>query len=110
MVDVLDSKEACIQKIDGFIRSVDGQVVANQILNLDLSNWVSMLGLYFNLNNYVSLESEEDPDDEEEENIQAKVEKERKNTLIEDAWEVYRIGVINKNLAPFQRMLDAEDD
>lgn len=50
-VDVLDSKEACIQKIDGFIHSVDGHVIANKILDLDLSNWVSLLGLYFNSSN-----------------------------------------------------------
>lgn len=109
MVDVHDLKEACIQKIDGFIHSVDGQAIANKILKLDLSSWVSLLGLYFNSSNYISSNSEEDPNDEEEEHVQAKVEKERKKTLIEDAWEVYRIRVINRNLSPLQRMLDAED-
>ncbi|GLJ27384.1 hypothetical protein SUGI_0537470 [Cryptomeria japonica] len=111
MVDVLDSKETCIQKINGFICSMDGQAIANEILNLDLSNWVSLslLGLYFNSSNYISSDFEEDPDDEGEEYEQEKAEKERKKTLIEDAWEVYRIGVINRNLAPFQRMLDEGD-
>ncbi|GLJ21317.1 hypothetical protein SUGI_0391820 [Cryptomeria japonica] len=47
-------------------------------------------------------------EDEEVENI--KLEKQRKRSFIEEAWEVYRVGVLNNNLAPFQRMLDMEDN
>lgn len=43
MVDILDSKEACIQIIDGFVRSNNGKVVASTILDLDLGGYTSVL-------------------------------------------------------------------
>lgn len=64
MVDVLASKEMCIQNIDGFIRTIDGQVVANEILDLDSDKWASLLCLYFNAANYIPAESDEEFDQE----------------------------------------------
>lgn len=85
MIDILGSKEVCIQRIDGFIHAMDGQAIANEILNLDVDRWVSRLGSYFNSDNYVSSDSEDDQDLEDEKRDHAKVEKERLKSLIEDA-------------------------
>ncbi|GLJ13651.1 hypothetical protein SUGI_0217260 [Cryptomeria japonica] len=76
---------------------MDGQVVANEILNLDAMGWNSVLGIYFNPNNYVSSDSEEESDVPEEENSdreRRRAEKERKTNEIDEAWEVCRIRVI----------------
>ncbi|GLJ32282.1 hypothetical protein SUGI_0649680 [Cryptomeria japonica] len=108
IIDILGSKEVRIQRIDSFIRAMDGQAIANEILNLDADRWVSRLGSYFNSDNYVSSDLEDDQHLEDEERDHAKVEKERLKSLIEDVWEVYQIGVINKNFSPFQRLLDRD--
>ncbi|GLJ40850.1 hypothetical protein SUGI_0845000 [Cryptomeria japonica] len=70
MVDVLDSKEVCIHKIDGFVRAVDGQAIASAILDMDLGGWMSILGYYFNPAQHILEPQEERSDSEDEEAIE----------------------------------------
>ncbi|GLJ50239.1 hypothetical protein SUGI_1069490 [Cryptomeria japonica] len=90
---------------DGFIY----EAIANEILNLESKKWESLLGVYFNTANYISSDSDEDSNYENEGDVCEKEEKGRKKAFIEDAWEVCRIGFINRNLALFQRLMDTKD-
>lgn len=73
MVDIRYSKEECIQMIDGFVRSVDGQEVASVILDLDSRGWTSVLGVYFNLKHYILNPPEEEFESEDEDAQEARV-------------------------------------
>ncbi|GLJ50787.1 hypothetical protein SUGI_1081720 [Cryptomeria japonica] len=109
MVDIFDSKEATIQRIDGFICPSDGQALGNAILELDSDCWVSTLHIYFNHTNYISSKLEES-NTEDEEIAQKRVAWERRENFIQEAWEVFRVGVRNGNLDPFCRLLNSDDN
>ncbi|GLJ05575.1 hypothetical protein SUGI_0020570 [Cryptomeria japonica] len=117
LVDILDAREVCIQRIGIFIRAVDGQAVANALLE-EAELGASIYRTYFNPANYISSDSEgvseDDGDSEfEEEDKEAeeiKAEKQRRRSFIEEAWEVYRVGVFINNLIPFQRVLGRGDN
>lgn len=104
MVDILDSKEACIQMIDGFVRSVDGQAVESSILDLDLGGWTSVLDVYFNPKHYI-VDPPEDEDARKTRDVQ-----ERKKDFMVEAWEVFWVGVRNHDLGPFRRFLNSNDN
>lgn len=110
LVDVLDSTEVFIQKIDGFVRVVDGQVVASAILELDSSGWTSILDCYFNPTNYIIEPHDESSNSDDEEAVEARAKRERKRNLISEAWEVYRVGVMNRDLGPFRRLLHSTNN
>ncbi|GLJ12573.1 hypothetical protein SUGI_0193690 [Cryptomeria japonica] len=96
VVDILDSKEACIQRIDGFVHVVDGQAIADVILELGTDKWTSILGNYFNHAHYILADMEGDLDSKVEEITLEKAKIERKKFIME-AWEVYRVWVLNGN-------------
>ncbi|GLJ20761.1 hypothetical protein SUGI_0378320 [Cryptomeria japonica] len=94
-----------MQKIDGFVRVVDGPALANVVLDLDNDCWVSILVTCFNFANYISSESKVESNESEskdKEKIQRRSAKEKKKNFIMEAWEVFRVGVKNRNLDPFE--------
>ncbi|GLJ11637.1 hypothetical protein SUGI_0173400 [Cryptomeria japonica] len=109
MVDIFDSKEVTIQRIDDFLCPSDGQALGNVILELDSDCWVSTLDIYFDHTNYISSKSEES-DIEGEEISQKRAARERRKNFIQEAWEVFRVGVRNGNLDPFHRLLNSNDN
>ncbi|GLJ44047.1 hypothetical protein SUGI_0918550 [Cryptomeria japonica] len=110
LVDILDSKRVYIEMIDGFVRSVDSQVIASSILDLDSNGWTSVLDCYFNPVHYVTEPPDESSDSNDEEATEAWAESERKKNIIFEAWEVFRVGVINHDLGPFRRLVYSEEN
>ncbi|GLJ53957.1 hypothetical protein SUGI_1153330 [Cryptomeria japonica] len=110
MVDVLNSKEVCVKKIDGFVRVMGGQAIASAFLELDSDGWTSILNFYFNHVHHIPKVQEESIDSKDKEVVKERTGRERKQNFIFEAWEVYRVGVMNQNLGPFRRMLNSTDN
>ncbi|GLJ49079.1 hypothetical protein SUGI_1035360 [Cryptomeria japonica] len=106
LVDVLSSKEACVEKLEGFVRKEDVEAMGEAMLEVE-EEWASILGPYFNPTTILSNAECSNPKDE----IRLAVEalRMRKVEFMAEAWEVFQVGVKNANLGPFRRMMMKED-
>lgn len=105
LVDVLPSKEACIEKMDGFIRVVDGNAVGNAVMELE-EEWASILGHFFNPACFLS--DVEVSDYEDELQVVAKELRTKKKNFMGNAWDVFCAGVSTGDLGPFRRMMNED--
>ncbi|XP_059071290.1 uncharacterized protein LOC131864838 [Cryptomeria japonica] len=65
LVDIIDSGERTIELFAGFVKPLIADNIANVILNLEEVVKVSILKVYFQFENYLPLEIEEDPKEED---------------------------------------------
>lgn len=106
LVDVLPSKEACIEKITGFVREVDADVVESAVMEVE-KEWASILGPFFNTVVYLS--DVECSDSENEDQVVVVALKAKKEEFMNNAWEVFRVGVKNDDPDPFKQMMRIEE-
>ncbi|GLJ38256.1 hypothetical protein SUGI_0778780 [Cryptomeria japonica] len=113
--------------MEGFVKGVNRDVVAKAIFELQEGVIESILKVYFNPENYFSLDldegsesggseegNEDDSEDSEKERVrrekrEREAEMERIITFGEEAWDVFRCAVMNGNLTPFRRLGISED-
>ncbi|GLJ52297.1 hypothetical protein SUGI_1112400 [Cryptomeria japonica] len=106
LVDVLSSKEACMQKMVGFVSEEDAEAVGGTVLEVE-EEWANILSPYFNP--AAILSDVECPDSEDEAQLAAVALRNRKEEFMVEAWEVFRVGVMNADMGPFRRMIQNED-
>ncbi|GLJ12616.1 hypothetical protein SUGI_0194660 [Cryptomeria japonica] len=106
LVDVLPSKETCIEKFVGFVREVDADVMGSAIMEAE-EEWASILGPFFNTIVYLS--DVDCSDSEDEAQVAAVALKAKKGEFMQNAWEVFRVGVKNDDMDPFKQMMRLED-
>ncbi|GLJ15972.1 hypothetical protein SUGI_0264310 [Cryptomeria japonica] len=123
VVDVLESSEIMVGLLGGFVKPLLVDAVANCILSLPSARRLSILKVYFQMENYLpsgSLEEGSSEGDGEEsdndrhnramEKYLAKIEERDKMRIFsENAWEVFRCAVMNGNLEPFRRVTRSEE-
>ncbi|GLJ23000.1 hypothetical protein SUGI_0433930 [Cryptomeria japonica] len=116
MVDVLESKEKMVEFLGGFVKSLLVDAVANCILSLPSDQRLSILKVYFQMENYLPSDSSDDGSSAEErhnramEKYLAKLEEQDKMRIFyENAWEVFRCAVMNGNMEPFRRITQTEE-
>ncbi|GLJ44315.1 hypothetical protein SUGI_0927530 [Cryptomeria japonica] len=123
VVDVLKSSEIMVGILDGFFKPLLVDAVANCILSLPSNRRLSILKVYFQMENYLPSDSSEEGslegDGEESDNDRnnramekylAKMEEREKMRIFsENAWEVFRCTVLNGNLEPFRRVTRSEE-
>ncbi|GLJ50581.1 hypothetical protein SUGI_1077540 [Cryptomeria japonica] len=97
-VNILPSKEACIEKIDGFVKDVDANIVGNAIRELE-EEWVSILGPFFNPECFLS---DVDVSDSKDENQVVATELQtKKENFMGNAWDFFHAGVSTGEMGPF---------
>ncbi|GLJ31060.1 hypothetical protein SUGI_0621630 [Cryptomeria japonica] len=124
LVDVIENRERAVELLCGFAKPVNGNCIADTILNLPENEWFSILKTYFQPNMFLPIESEDEEEESEGEGSEALDDSERKRTEArrlemeelrelmrtfgENAWEVFRCAVQNGNMAPFRRVTNIE--
>ncbi|GLJ35926.1 hypothetical protein SUGI_0720860 [Cryptomeria japonica] len=102
LVDILPSKEACVEMLEGFIREEDVEIVGGAVLKVE-EEWASILGPYFNPLAFLSDKECSNPEDEVR--VAAEAIRMRKEEFMVEAWEVFKVGVKNADMEPFRRMM-----
>lgn len=86
MVDMIASKEKCVQNITGFVRVMDANAIGSATMDLDCPEWASYLGRYiFSWHLFPDSNSDEELDVEDEEKKRRRAEKKRRSNFI-DKW------------------------
>ncbi|GLJ54395.1 hypothetical protein SUGI_1168320 [Cryptomeria japonica] len=106
LVDVPPSKEAWMEKLEGFVREEDVEAMGGVVPEVE-EEWANILGPYFNPATNLSDVECSDPEDE----ICLAVEalRMRKFEFMAEACEVFQVGVRNEDSGPFRRMMMKED-
>ncbi|GLJ17072.1 hypothetical protein SUGI_0295360 [Cryptomeria japonica] len=115
LVDILESKERCVEMLGDFVKEDYGDAVADALCELQDGVKESILKVYFNPSNYYSSDSEEESEaeedqieveedsnmqdlndsDEEREERMRRAAKRRKREFVKRAWPIFRDGVMN---------------
>ncbi|GLJ48996.1 hypothetical protein SUGI_1033710 [Cryptomeria japonica] len=122
VVDVLESWEKMVELLSGFVKPLLLDAVANCALSLPSDHRLSILKVYFQMENYLSFDSlddgssteEEDSDNERHNRAMEKYlakmeERDKMRVFYENAWEVFHCAVLNGNMDPFRRVTQAKD-
>ncbi|GLJ54392.1 hypothetical protein SUGI_1168230 [Cryptomeria japonica] len=106
LVDVPPSKEAWMEKLEGFVREEDVEAMGGAVPEVE-EEWANILGPYFNPATNLSDAECSDPEDE----ICLVVEalRMRNFEFMAEACEVFQVGVRNEDSGPFRRMMMKED-
>lgn len=67
LMDIIDSGESVVELLAGFIKPFIADCIANVILSLEENVRVSILKVYFQFDNYLPLDSEDDHEEEDSE-------------------------------------------
>lgn len=128
IVDVLESKERCIEIVGDFINAAYGDAVAGALCEMQNEVKESILKVYFNHDYYLSSDSKgeivEDEDlsnveevggvqnmadnEEEQEDREWREKKQRKKMFVTLAWVTFRDGVSNGDLTVFRQLKENE--
>ncbi|GLJ26291.1 hypothetical protein SUGI_0505320 [Cryptomeria japonica] len=129
IMDVLESKERCVEILRDFVNEDYGDAVAEALCELQKGVKERILKVYFNPTNYYSLDTKEeseaegdqtedeedsniqdlnDSDEEREERVQRAM-KRRKRKFVKEAWSIFRDGVLNGDLIGFKQLKCAKD-
>ncbi|GLJ54925.1 hypothetical protein SUGI_1179230 [Cryptomeria japonica] len=71
---------------------------------MEVEEWASILGPYFNPGCILS--EIEVSDSEDEEQMEAVELQKKQENFMAEAWEVFRVGVTNGTFTPFRRMME----
>lgn len=124
LVDVIESRERVVEWLCGFVKTVNGNCIADSILSLSENVWISILKTYFQSDVLLPMDSEDEEEESEDEgsdesddskrnraehrHLEREELKEMMRTFRENAWEVFRCAVLNGDMAPFRRVKNFE--
>lgn len=119
LIDVIESGERAVELFYGFVKPFIMDNVANDILSLDEGTKVSILKVYFQVEDYLSSELEDSLEESDEDSGGSMdsdtkwelawrevwlEERERLKVFGENAWEVFWCAVFNENMVPFRNL------
>ncbi|GLJ30914.1 hypothetical protein SUGI_0615520 [Cryptomeria japonica] len=137
LVDIIEMKEHVVELLASFIKPFIADMVADAILGMEEDVRVSIFKIYFQFENYLHLDLEENEESDGDGNEDGEAdegsdvgeedlvngeevremarrevwreERERLKTFGDEAWEIYRCAVFNGNLEPFRRITESDD-
>ncbi|GLJ50095.1 hypothetical protein SUGI_1065490 [Cryptomeria japonica] len=137
LVDIIESKERVVELLIGFLKPFIADMVGEAILGLQEDVRVSILKIYFQFENYLhsdleeeeesegdDMQEEEDIVDSEDREVDSmsseevrelasrevwREERERLKIFGDEAWEIYRCAVFNENMEPFRRTTESDN-